>query len=132
MLTDHCSLLTALPMFTGGGIQAGVGQHQALDGFAADYVGFDDFIDIGFGDVSVPDRIGINHDVRAVLALVETASLVGPYPALEAAFRQLLLKEFLQLALPAGVAASPWISRRPLVAAYENVSLEFRHEPILS
>jgi hypothetical protein len=130
-VTGHCLLTTCLPMFTGCSIQAGVSHHQALDGSPTDDVGFDDFIDVGFGDESVPDRIGIDHEVRAVLALVEAASLIGPHSVLESALGELLLEEFLQLGLAAGIAASPRISRRPLVAAYENMSLKFRHEPIL-
>jgi hypothetical protein len=109
-------------------IQAGVRQPKALDRFAADDVGFNDFIDIGFGDKSVPDGIGINHQIRAVLTLVETASLIGTHFAFKAAFRQFLLEEFLQLRLASGVAASPRISRRALVAAYEDVFLKLRHE----
>jgi hypothetical protein len=131
MLWRLASAPTRLPVFTCCGIQAGVGHHQARDGFAADDVGFDDFIDVSFGDVSIPDRIGIDHEVRAVLALVETASLIGPHPALEAALGKLLLEKFLQLGLAAGIAASPRISRRALVAAYEDVFLKLRHESIL-
>ncbi len=131
MLTGHRSPTADLPMFTGRGIQAGVGHHQALNRFAANDVGFDDFVNIGFGDESVPDRIGINHEVRAVLALVETASLVGPHPPLEAMLRELLLEEFLQLALAAGITASARISRRALIAAHENMFLKFRHQTIL-
>lgn len=58
-------------MFAGGRVKAGIGQHQALDGFAADDVRFDDLIDIGFGDAPVPDRVGIDDQVRAMFALIE-------------------------------------------------------------
>ena len=92
LTTGHRSLATAFPVFAGLGIQAGVGQPQALDGFAADDVGFDDFIDVGVFNVSVPDRIRIDHEIWAVLALVEAAGLVGPHFAFEAAFRQFLLE----------------------------------------
>jgi hypothetical protein len=73
-------------------IQAGIGQQQALDRFATDDVGLNDFINVSFGDVSIPDGFGIDHEIRAVLALIETACLVGPNFALETAFRQLLLE----------------------------------------
>jgi hypothetical protein len=129
--TGHRPLATALPMFTTCGIQTRVSHHQALDGLVADDVGFDDFINVGFSDESVPDCVGIYHEVRAVLALVETASLVGPHPALEAALRQFLLEEFLQPGLAVGIATPPRISRRALVATYENMFLKFRHGTIL-
>lgn len=54
-------------------VEAGVGQHQAADGLAADDVRFDDFVDVGLGDVTVPHGIGIDDEVGAVFALVETA-----------------------------------------------------------
>jgi len=69
-----------------------VGQHQALDWLAACYVRLDDFVDIGLGDVPIPDRLGINHDIRAMFALIETAGLVGSHFAFEAALRKLLFE----------------------------------------
>jgi hypothetical protein len=88
----HRSLTTDLPMFTRGCIQAAIGQHQALNWLAADDVRLDDFIDVSLGDVSVPYGIGIDYEIRAVFALIETARLVGAHFALEAAFRQFLLE----------------------------------------
>jgi hypothetical protein len=79
-------------VFTACSIQASFSQPQALDRLSADDVGFDNLINIGFADVPVPHGIGIDDQIRAVLALIETARLVSPYPALEAAFRQFLLE----------------------------------------
>ena len=79
-------------MFTHRCIEAAVGQHQALDWLATDYVGFDDFLDIGLGDVSIPNGLGIDDNSRAVLALIETAGLVGSYSAFETAFRKFLFE----------------------------------------
>lgn len=79
-------------MFTGGSVEARVGQLQALDGFAADDVGFDDLVDIGLSDVPVPDGIRIDDQIRAVLALIEATRLIGPYLAFEAAFREFLFE----------------------------------------
>jgi len=79
-------------MFARGSVQASVGQHQALDRFAADDVGVDDFIDVGHANVSIPNRIGIDNEVWAVFALIETPRLVGPYFAFEAAFREFLFE----------------------------------------
>jgi hypothetical protein len=91
-------------------------------------VGFDDLVDVSLGDVSIPHGLGIDDEVRAVLALIETAGLVGSYFAFESALCQFLLEEFLQLRLAGGIAASPWISGRALVAAYEDVLFEFGHK----
>jgi len=79
-------------VFTGGGVETVVRQHQALDRLASNDVRLDDFVDVSLGDVSISNGLGINHDVRAVFALVETARLVGANFALEAAFREFLLE----------------------------------------
>jgi hypothetical protein len=51
-----------------------------------------DFIDIGLGDEAVPYGFGIDHEVRAVFALIEAARLVGTHFAFEAPLRQFLLE----------------------------------------
>jgi len=79
-------------VFARGGVQTAIGQLRARDGFAANDVRLDDLIDIGLGDVPVPDGIRIDDQIRAVLALIETTRLVGPYLAFEAAFRQFLFE----------------------------------------
>jgi hypothetical protein len=115
-------------VFAHVGIQTGVGQHQTLDRFTTDDVRFNNLIHVGLGDVSIPDGIWIDHEIRSVLALIETARLVGADLALEATFRQFLLEEFLQHRLAGGIAASPRTSRRTPVAADENVFFELGHE----
>jgi hypothetical protein len=115
-------------MFTSRRIQALVREHQARDGFSANNVGLDDFVDVSLGDVPVPDRVGIDYEIRAVLTLVETARLVGPHFTFEAAFGQLLFEQFLQFCLAFRVTASPWVTRRALVAAYKNVLFELGHK----
>ena len=79
-------------MLARGSVQAIVGQHQALDRFTADDVGVDDFIDVGLDKVSIPNGIGIDNEVWAVFALIETARLVDPYFAFEAPFREFLFE----------------------------------------
>jgi len=78
----------------------------------------------------IPDRIWINYEIRSVLALIETARLVGADLALEAMFGQFLLEQFLQYRLAGGIAASPRTSRRAPVAADENVFFEPGHEDV--
>ena len=114
-------------MFAGGCVQAPLGQHQALHWPSSNDVRLDNLVDVRFGDVSIPNGVGINHKIRAVFALVETTRLVSPHSALKPALSQLLLEQLLQFRLACGIAASPRISRRALVAAYENVFLELGH-----
>lgn len=59
------------------GIEAGIGDDEALYRTAADDVAVNDLINIGGGDASVPNRFGIDHHVRAVFALIEASGLVG-------------------------------------------------------
>ena len=119
-----------LAMLAGFGIEAGVGQAQPLDRLTANDVGFDDLVDVGFGDVPVPDGFWIDNDRRTVLALIEASGLIRPHFALQAALRELLLECLLQLSLSSWIAASPWIARRTLVPADENVFFELRHRTI--
>lgn len=109
-------------------IDAGIFQHQSLDRMAAHDVGFDDFVHVRLRDVSIPDGVRVNYQVRAVLALIEAPSLISPHLPLQAALGQLLLKELLQFRLAAGITASPGMSHWTLVAANENVLLELWHE----
>src|SRR5258708_18648033 len=99
LLYHETSLATAFPVFTRSRIEAFVRDHQALDWLAADDVRVDDFIDISFGDVAIPDSVGIDDKIRAVLALIEATGLIGPHFAFEAAFRQFLLEYFLECRL---------------------------------
>jgi hypothetical protein len=115
-------------MFTSRRIQAFVREHQARDGFPANDVGFDNFVDVSLGDVSVPDGVGIDHEIRSVLTLVETARLIGSHLTFEAAFGQLLFEKFLQFRLAVRIAASPRVTRRALVTAYKNVLFELGHK----
>lgn len=110
-----------------GGVQAGIGNDEPLDRLAAKDVGFDDLVDIGSGDPAVPDGVGIDHDVRAVLALVEAPRLVRADFVLKTQGGKLLLEGQLQLGLAGRVAAAAGMAFRTLIAANEDVSLELRH-----
>jgi hypothetical protein len=63
-----------------------------------------------------------------MLALVQTAGLVGAHLSLEAPLRQLLLEKALQLRLSFGIAASSGMAGFPLVAADKDVPLKLGHE----
>ena len=86
------SLARAFTMLARSRIQATVGKPQPLDRFPANNVRFDDLVNVGFGDIAVPDGFWINHNIRPVLALIEAARLVGPYSAFEPAFGQFLFE----------------------------------------
>lgn len=102
-------------------------QAKTLYWLSADDMRVDDLVNIGFGDVAVPDGLGIYHDVWSVLALIEAAGLIGADSALQATLGEFLLEKFLQAGLGGGIAASAGMARRALVSAYEDVVLEFRH-----
>ena len=59
------------------GVDAGIGQAQALDWPSADQVLGDDFGGVRRLDVSLPDRLGVNHHDWAVLALIQAQGLVN-------------------------------------------------------
>ena len=87
----------------------------------------DDLIDVGFGDVTIPDGVGIDHDVWSVLALIEAAGLIGANSSFQVALGQFLLEQFLQIGFGGGIAASAGMAGRSLVSANKDMFLEFRH-----
>lgn len=121
------TLRLGLAVFAGRSVQAGVGQAKAFYRPAAKDVRLDDFLDVGFGDVSVPDGVGVDDDVGAVLALVEASRLIGADFAFQAALGQSLFEELLQFGFGGGIAASTGMTRGTLVSADEDVFIEFGH-----
>ena len=82
-------------MGTGHGIQAGIGNHQALYGFSADDVGSHDFLDVVLGYMAVPDCLGVHDDRWPMLALVQASGLVGPNGVADAVLGERLFELFL-------------------------------------
>jgi len=115
-------------MFAGFCVQAGIRQAKALDRLAADNVRLHNLLDIGFGDVPVPDGVGVDDEVGAMLTLIETAGLIGTHFSLESALGEFLFEELLQFGLCQRIAASPRMTRRTLVSADEDVFVEFWHQ----
>src|SRR5262249_35408398 len=60
-------------------------ESQSLDRLAADEVPLDDLVDVGDGDVAVPDAFRVDDHRAAERAVVEAAGLVGADLAVEAA-----------------------------------------------
>jgi hypothetical protein len=114
-----------------GGVQAFLPEHQALHPLSANDVGLHDFFHIPWPHVSVPHRLGINHDVRPMLALVKASRLVGANSPLQAQDGKLLLEQFMQLCSSLGVAAPSRMPRRAHVSTDKDMALKFRHQFIL-
>jgi len=109
-------------------VDAGISQPQSLHGLPANDVGFDDLIHIHQGHASIPNRFGVDHEVRTVFALVQAPGLVSSDAPLQSALFQLLLKQFLQFGCALGIAAAARVSRRPLVPTNKDVPLKPGHE----
>src|SRR5512143_760117 len=97
-------------MRAGRRIEARVRRYQPLDGFSTNDVRIENLVDIFRGDVSIPNRLRINNDIRAVLALVEASGLIGADLSLQAAPRDSCLEKLVQFSAAIGVAASAWMS----------------------
>lgn len=110
------------------GIDAGIGQAQALHGLAAHDVRFDNFVDVSQADAAIPYTFGIDHKIRPVLALIEASGLIGPHFTLESTLGQLLLEEFLQLGIACRIAATSRMPIRTLVSANKDVPFKGGHE----
>ena len=108
-------------------VQAGSGEAQALDRAAMQKVFSDDFIHIFELHKAVPDGLGINHDDRAVLALVEAAGLVGADEMLEARIFDGVLEGGFELLAAPGKTAWAGGVLVALVGADKEVMLKFRH-----
>jgi hypothetical protein len=72
-------------MFAGWSVQAGIRQAKALDRLAADNVRFNNFFNVGFGDVTVPHGVWIDDHVGPMFALIEAARLICPHFTLQSA-----------------------------------------------
>lgn len=108
-------------------VEAVFGETQALDGPPFDDVRLHNLLDIGFADMSIPDRFGINHNVRSVLALVEASGLIGAHAAFQPMLGEFLLEDLLQPRFRSRIAASPRMARGALVSANEDMSFELGH-----
>jgi hypothetical protein len=60
-------------VLTTDGVDAFVFEHQSLNRPASYNVGLNDLLDVGRGDSAIPDRLGIHHEIRPVLALIQAS-----------------------------------------------------------
>ncbi len=108
-------------------IEAGSGKAEPLDRTAMQKVLVDDLIHIFELDKPIPDRLGIDDDNGAMLALVEAARLIGANEVLEACILNSVLEGRFELFAALGQAA--WAGRVlvTLVGTNEEMVLKFRH-----
>src|SRR5262245_54518941 len=108
-------------------VDAACGQAQALDGAAVQQMRLHNLIDVGQRDEAVPDRLGIDDDGYAVLALVEATGGVDAHASAETLFggRFERLTNLLAALFPATAAGMTWF---PLIRAYEDMPLEACHD----
>ncbi len=115
-------------MFAVVGVQTGVGEAQPLDRYAVEDVRLYDLFHIGLGDVPIPDCVGIDHDIRPVLALVEASSLIGAYFAFQSMLGEFLLEQFLKTGFGSWIATPSGMACGALIPAYEDMFFEFWHQ----
>ena len=119
-------------MLAGRGVEAGICQPQSFHRLSFDDVRLNDLFHVRIGNVPVPDCFRINHHGRPVFALIQTAGLVRAYFPFHAERRELLFEELLQVSIALRIAASPRMSRRPLVPANENMMFKFCHQSVFA
>jgi hypothetical protein len=98
---------------------------QPFDGLALDEVGFDDFRDVRWLYVAVPDIIRVNDHCGPELTGIQTPGPLGPDLFRKAVFGQLLLKQGDELFRVLLFATAPGMPRRAFVGAYKNMCLQF-------
>ena len=79
-------------MFTGRAIQAFVFQSEPFHWPSTYNVRFHDFLHIRQRHAAIPNRLGIDDQVRAMLALIQTSRLIRADPSVKSSFSQLLLE----------------------------------------
>jgi len=98
-------------------IQAFLGHAQALDGPAGDEMFGNNGLCVFRLDIAVPDRIGVDHNHRAVLALIEASGLINADAAGQPGFPDEMLQTRVQLAFPvAGAGRTGSVERANIVA----------------
>ncbi len=107
------------------GVEARVGEAEALDGTIVEEVFGNDLLDVTRVYVPVPDGLGIDDDDGAVLALVEAAGFVGADVVLEAGFLDGVLERCFKLFAALVKATGTGSGFVALVGADEDVVVEF-------
>jgi len=124
LLTGHCF---STAMGTVGIVKAAFGNQEIIEDFSSQDCFGDDPGNVLGGDPAIPDSLGIDHDGRSVLALVEAAGMIGPGQGAESGLPEFDLESFLERLEARRVAATPLVARVADVTADEYVVREGRH-----
>jgi hypothetical protein len=108
-------------------IEAGIGEPQAFHGTAMDKVFAHNLIDIFKPHKAIPDGLGIDHDGRPMLALVEAAGFVGANQMLESSLFDSVLEGGFDLFAALGKTTRAPCGLVALVGADEKMVLELWH-----
>lgn len=117
----------AIAVLTGGCIEALLLQEQPFYRSTLNDMRVYDLVHVGQAYSAVPDGFGVDHQIRTVLTLIETSSMIGPHFALETPFRKFLFEHLLEFGLARGVATATRMPGRTYVSTDENVAFKFRH-----
>ena len=114
-------------MGTVGIVQAAFGNQEIIEDFSSQDRFGDDPGNVFDGGPAIPDSLGIDHDGRPVLALVEAARMIGPGQGPESGLPELELEGILERLEARRVAARPLVASVADVTADEYVVREGRH-----
>jgi hypothetical protein len=109
------------------GVEAGVGEAEALDWAAMEDVFADNLVYVLEFDEAVPDGLGVNDDGGAVLALVEAAGLVGSDGVFETGGFEGVFEGVFEFLAAAGAATGARGGVVALVGADKDVVFELCH-----
>jgi len=108
-------------------VDAILGDEETLHGLAAKEMPFHNFFHITELNAAIPDSAGVNHDTGPVLALIKTATAIRAAGRKQATVPKFLLEGRAE-ELPAfRITAPSGMSVWSLVATYEKMIREFRH-----
>jgi hypothetical protein len=108
-------------------IEAGSRQAKPLDRPPVQKMLVDDLVHIFEFDEAVPNRLGIDDNDGTMLALVETARLVGAYQVLQPRILDGVLKGGFEFLAALRQATGTGCVLIALVGADEEMMLKFRH-----
>ena len=108
-------------------VDALVQDSEPLDWLPVDDVALEDFVDIIELDIAVPNALGVDNHVGAVLALVKAPGRVGSNRGLQVLALDLAFEVLAKPGAPIGVATASGVPRRASVGANKKVMLEEGH-----
>jgi hypothetical protein len=119
------------PMRADGGVEAFVGDDEALDRAASDEVLADDLRHVFGFDATVPDSLGVDDNSGAVLALIEASGLVGAHARGEAGSFQGVFEMAVEFTFAVGGTGRAGTAGFANVGANEEMAFEFRQLRLL-